>query len=61
MLLLTFLCSIQCFLNFDKGLKDSIPGYFGEHRASRRQKLSRKNSNSAGAILDERPARMSID
>lgn len=61
MLLLTFWCSILCFVNYGEGLKDAIPGYFGEHRASRRQKLSRKNSASAGAMLDERPARMSID
>lgn len=61
MLLLTFWCTILCFINFDKGLKLAIPGYFGEHRASRRQKLNRKPSNSVGATLDERPARMSID
>jgi formate hydrogenlyase subunit 3/multisubunit Na+/H+ antiporter MnhD subunit len=61
MLLCTFVCSVFCFLNFGKGLKEAIPGYFGEHRASRRQKISRKNSNAAGTMLAPPPSRMEID
>lgn len=68
MLVLTFWCSILCFINYDQGLKSAIPGYFGEHRASRRNKrLARKHSTHIGAagdggqMLDERPSRMSID
>ena len=60
MLLLTFAVSIVCYRNYDKGLKTSIPPYWGHHKTGVRPTPGRKNSLGANGMLDAQ-SRMSID
>lgn len=60
MLLITIWNTVACYRRYGQGLKEVLPGYWGEHKTSRRQ-LARKKSNAAEGMLDIRDGRMSID
>ena len=61
MLLSTAVNTIICYSNYGEGLKENIPGYWGEHKDNRRRNLSRKASLGVQGILDPAQSRMSID
>lgn len=52
MLLATAIDTVVCWRNFGKGLKEAIPGYWGEHKNTRRQRLARKGSLASSAHLN---------